>query len=569
MLQLTPKFYSLPKAKKCFKASIGNRVSILVAIMVILTILVMGITGFHAGRRILINQVEQNLISKVQNMGEKISIIYYNTDSRDFNRNVSYFLANQRGDFAQNNLDAVLFYLDDTGNLVGDFWQQNFAYEPIAGDVVQEILSSRHGTKYINWLGKKYILAYQNIAENKWTYVVALEEQQVLRPLTDLGKLNFILGVGMLLAGIILALVGASFITKPLKRFMKTLGQVTAGDLTVRAGVERTVLEISILGKHLNNMLEHLSAHFIKLGENAESLLNSGEEMAALAESNTELVSEMVTVNQQIVEKTIRQGELMNKSVVDLNKVSTFLLDLTQNVNGTKAAGDKTLVAVEKGSLAVTELEASFEKLTQVVGTTVTEVRKYNDHLEEITQFANIIKEISQQTQLLALNASIEAARAGEAGRGFNVVAEEVKKLATRSNEASLEITQKVQRVMAEVQVVYQAAQMGEEVTERSREHVVGTQESFQDILIAVQDTNTEVSQALQSLFNVNQELEDFHAVVADLQIGSQEIINQTRLLEGSLDAQAKTTVTLSEESQNLHNLAQGLREFIETYSYL
>lgn len=547
---------------------IRNRIVFLVVFMVLITISAMSFAGYTLGKGILSQILEQELKSEVQNMVDKISIIYYNTDSRDFKRNTGFFILNQRSDFAQRGLDSVLFYLDPEGEVVKDFWEYSFDYEPLPENILQEIKEKDQDILHFEWMNKPYVLAFQKVKENYWTYVAAVEERQYLLPLIQLRNIFLQIGLVVIFLGVLLAFVGSTFITQHLDKFMNTLNKATKGNLSVRVETQRTAPEFAYLGIAFNQMLQNLTTYFYQLSDNVRRLFSSGQEMSDLAQENYLLVNEVNELYQNIVTKAGQQAQMTEESRQKLARVGECLDKLMNNVQKTNHKSSKARDYVDFGRTAIVELEQKLGHVIRVVRTTLEEVNELNQKIEAITDFASSISDISQQIQLLALNANIEAARAGEAGKGFAIVAEEVKKLAEKAAQASKDIHQVVQTILMDNSRVLQVAQEGELAATKSQELMNRTDQAFGDILLAVKDTDQEVKEALESLHKVTKEVEQLINLVDDLETHAQEITANTKTVENLVEKQRGAMSKVATSSKDLNQLAKDLQLFLENYTY-
>lgn len=548
---------------------IRNQIMLLVVTMVALALFAMGVTSYLMGKETLEKIIKHDLEYAVQTMAEKIVIIVWNTDSREFNKNVGYFITNQRGDFAQRDLDAVLFFLDREGKLVQDFWFYQYPYEPLPDELIKKILSDREKkTVGLKWMGKDFTLSYQYIPENHWTYIAGVENKQYLLPIKQVRDVMLKIGMGIIILGIFLALAGARFIAQPIDRFIETLNKVTEGNISERANTQKTVLEIFVLENSLNRMLGKLADFFKRLSETANSLFQSGQNLAAAASGSQDTIRVIGDLYKNIVTGAFQQKSMTKEARNDLKSVGEKAKSLAGNVEATRQASCKAYEAAVQGRESLAALEEKMKDISQVVGNTAQEVLNLHERAQEITRFVKLIREISKKTQLLALNASIEAARAGEMGRGFAVVASEVKNLALKSADAGDEIEKLVKVTLYDLEKVVHAARKGEETVAEGQKAMSGADRDFQAILLTVQETEKEVSLALSALEEVNREVGKLINSMAELEEHAEETLANTRQVENMLEKQKEVVAGVSEASSGLEKLAEELRISLGHYRY-
>lgn len=254
---------------------------------------------------------------------------------------------------------------------------------------------------------------------------------------------------------LILALIISSTITKPIVNIVDKLGSFSEGDFTTEFKCE-TKDEINKLTGSLNNFVLILLSTIggVKLAVNdlnniANSLMYSGGEVAATSEDVFKSITE---VSGGIMKQTCDISEvakIIEKFGNTLDAILEQLQSFTENSERIKSSADK-------GSLKLNDLVQSIEDVRKSFTVASKDVESLNKDINKISAITDVINNIAEQTNLLALNAAIEAARAGEAGRGFAVVADEVRKLAEQVMESSRSINNIINTVVGSIHGVTQ-----------------------------------------------------------------------------------------------------------------
>jgi methyl-accepting chemotaxis protein len=303
---------------------------------------------------------------------------------------------------------------------------------------------------------------------------------------------NFVTQLTALFAGlavcVLIALYFPRLVTGPLNRIIKTIEDLASGDgdLTIRVAADSKD-ELGHLGKSLNQFLDKLH-DIIK-----QVAFTSGK----VRESS----GQMEDLNRQTRESVVHQHSTTDMVATAVNEMSATVQDIAQSAANAAAAAHQADADAREGSERVNASAASIEDLARDVERAAEVVHSLERDSDGVGSVLDVIRGIAEQTNLLALNAAIEAARAGEQGRGFAVVADEVRTLASRTQQSTTEIQTMIEQLQNGAQEAVSVMDSGKDKAQVSVERAISAGESLLEITKAVasiSDMNTQIASAAE-----------------------------------------------------------------------
>lgn len=296
-------------------------------------------------------------------------------------------------------------------------------------DVVRQVVSSEKAVVDYQLDGtNKILFAYQmKIGDKHWYFAIGLDTSVAFSRLNDFRNQAFIISMCAIVLSVIIAMFVISRMYSPIYRLRETIQGLSSGDadLTQRLVID-TDDELGQISAGINHFITRLQEMILQIRSATESLLSNSERLTEQSQYSSRILQSHLAETEQVVTAI----EEMNAAVEAMAADAASTAQLTQEANKT---GDTSRHVVKHSQDTVSALINEVER-------SATDVEKMSVETASINKILTVIGDIAEQTNLLALNAAIEAARAGEQGRGFAVVADEVRKLASRTKDSTAEI---------------------------------------------------------------------------------------------------------------------------------
>jgi methyl-accepting chemotaxis protein len=342
---------------------------------------------------------------------------------------------------------------------------------------------------------------YEQLHQRAAQVVARVDQAYVAEDLSMQAELkkNSLLIIGSsalaLLVGLIAAWVITRLIVAPLRSVIRVAQQIAAGDLSATIEVTRRD-EIGQLMQAMQQMGAGLSNIVSGLQAGIEQLASSAQSLSAVTEQTNLEVSSQKEETEQVA--------------TAMNQMTATVYDVARNAEEAAQAAQTADGKVESGQQVVRQSMARIEQLADSATSASSSIESLSAEIQNIGTVLSVIKSVAEQTNLLALNAAIEAARAGEQGRGFAVVADEVRALAKRTQQSTEEIERLVSALRSAAQSSVQQIQNSGELVKLAVSDALQTESALGSIAAAVsliQQMNQQIAAAAEEQSSVAEEI--------------------------------------------------------------
>ncbi|MGG0740648.1 methyl-accepting chemotaxis protein [Niallia taxi] len=399
----------------------------------------------------------------------------------------------------------------------------------------------------------------------------ANEEQasKIAQENKDNYKTTLVISISIIAVFLLLSVLFGFYISRtianPIKKLKNLMEKGENGDFSERADYQSKD-EIGSLSISFNSMADGIKELVETIGETSQALASSSEQLSASSEESSKASEHISETIQELAASSENQMTLMASSSKGINNVTGSTERISANAEKVAATAENTAEASKKGLRNIEEVTTQMNSINTNVGNLSVSINTLEGRIKEIGDITKVITDISSQTNLLALNAAIEAARAGEQGKGFAVVADEVRKLAEQSSQSAEQITSLISQIQVDTKTTIQSMSTAKNEVDLGLNIVQNAGNSFGEIEVSINDLVNLFEEVFVSLKELKDNTDVINVSVMEVNSMAEEAAANTENVSAATEEQVASMEEIAASSSSLANLAESLQELIRKF---
>jgi methyl-accepting chemotaxis protein len=427
-------------------------------------------------------------------------------------------------------------------------------------DITQKALSGESGSLAYNYNNEQVFGAYTSVPTTGWAVVVRQSFNEAFEEADNVIYSVLMVAAIILIIAAVVSMIFSRFITRPLLILNKSAKDLAEGKLgnpihvKAKDEIGQLAQSFEYMRNSLKDLVEQIATSSDNVKDSSDKVLNYSQRTQGVAVQISAAVSDLALGSDE-------QARNLQSTAMSMNNIARSIDAIAENSRQSYESSNKATKLVQNGTTILNEQNQKMGETTKAVGQVSDIIYSLNEKTDEIGHIIEVIEGVTKQTNLLALNAAIEAARAGEQGKGFAVVADEVRQLAEQSQASTGQIQTIINVVQSTTQTAVDRVKFARETISEQNKAVENTTQIFQQILDIVDVIAKELQEISSATIQVKEENESVLQNIESISAVSEEAAASTEEVTASTEEQTTAIQYVVEEIEKLNKLAEELQE--------
>lgn len=420
--------------------------------------------------------------------------------------------------------------------------------------------------KEVQYKGTSYLFLMSKVGDTEAAVCCLIPIATINQQASGIRNVTVVLLIVSIIISALLGLVIAQGMSHTISNIMKQIKKVSNGDLTVKICTRRKD-EFAALATGISDMIAH-TKHLIQQVEGVTSELTGISE--DVIRNSQEFLSSSKSIEQSVEEievGTTNQAEHSVDCLEEMDTLSNRIQVVNTNTHKISDIASDTETSIRTGMESMTVLSEKSHSTAEITNVVIESIEKLEKQSKSIGQIVGVINEIASETNLLSLNASIEAARAGEAGRGFSVVATEIRKLADQSMASAEEIQKIIEEIVKTTKNAANTAKEADNIVHEQQEAVDHTTDAFRSMESQVNVLMSELESILAGVQEMEKTRSATLSAIEEISAVSEQTAASVTDVNSMIGKQLQGVEELSQNSERLSTSAEELGKAVNQFT--